>query len=139
MQLRDCNIAERAERRGLDAALNALDAALDGLINTVEADALEQAMGPVLPRLAPAQQAGFVTTEQVQIVARAMQKLSRPELDPDHVTAAEQQLVQQAQQLGPKDLRLIADRIVDAVDSDSPAPVDEQLQQDRRKHPPDIG
>jgi hypothetical protein len=60
-------------------------------------------------------------------------------LDPDHVTAAEQQLVQQAQQLGPKDLRLIADRIVDAVDSDSPAPVDEQLQQDRRKHPPDIG
>ena len=38
--------------------------------------------GPVLPHLAAAQRAGQVSTEQVQIVARAMQKLSRPDLDP---------------------------------------------------------
>ena len=61
-----------------------------------------------------------------------MQKLSRPDLDSDQVAAAERQLVKQAQDLGPKDLRLVADRIVDAVDTDGPAPVDEQLQQDRR-------
>ena len=85
-----------------------------------------------MPSLAAAQRAGAVSPEQVQIVARAMQKLSRPDLDSDQVAAAEQQLVKQAQQLGPKDLRLVADRIVDAVDTDGPDPVDEQLQQDRR-------
>ncbi len=89
-------------------------------------------VGPVLPSLAAAQRAGAVSPEQVQIVARAMQKLSRPDLDSDQVAAAEQQLVKQAQELGPKDLRLVADRIVDAVDPDGPAPVDDQLQQDRR-------
>ncbi len=48
------------------------------------------------------------------------------------MAAAEQQLVRHAQEMGPKDLRLVADRIVDAVDPDGPAPVDEQLQEDRR-------
>ena len=48
------------------------------------------------------------------------------------MAAAEQQLVKHAQELGPKDLRLVADRIVDAVDPDGPDPVDEQVQQDRR-------
>ena len=51
-------------------------------------------------------------------MARAMQKLSRPDLDADQVAAAEQQLVRHAQEMGPKDLRLVADRIVDAVDPD---------------------
>ena len=36
----------------------------------------------MLPHLAAAQRAGLVGTEQVQVVARAMQKLSRPDLDP---------------------------------------------------------
>ncbi len=48
------------------------------------------------------------------------------------MAAVEQQLVEHAQELGPKDLRLIADRIVAAVDPDGPAPVDEQVQHDRR-------
>ena len=87
---------------------------------------------PVLPQLAAAQRAGEVGTEQVQIVARAMQKLSRPDLDPDRVAAVQQQLVKHAKELGPKDLRLVADRIVDAVDPEGPEPVDDQLQQDRR-------
>jgi len=92
----------------------------------------DEAMEPVLPCLAAAQRAGAVTTEQVQIVARAMQKLTRPDLNREQVAAVEPQLVKHAQELGPKDLRLVADRIVDAADADGPAPIDEPLQQDRR-------
>jgi hypothetical protein len=211
MQLGDASAGERTERSQLDEALNALDTALNNLIDTVEGGGLDQlsavrkisfwqrfeafrnrlplidhgliadaeahdlageycfsslsmlltrmlllspseaaarvraaaALGqrtsavgePVESRLASlavAQRAGAVSPEQVQIVARVMQKLSRPDLDTAQVAAAEQQLVRHAQQLGPKDLRLVADRIVDAVDPDGPAPVDEQLQQDRR-------
>ena len=211
MELGDPTVGERAERSPLDVALDAFGAALDDLIDTVEAGALEhlsaaqkinfwqhfetsrnrlplidhalitdaeasdlageycfsnlqmlltrrlqlspaeaaarirtaaalarrvstegEAGGPVLPHLAAAQRAGAVTTEQVQIVARAMQKLNRPDLDPVAVAAVEQQLVKHAQELGSKDLRLIADRIVAAVVPDGPDPVDEQLQQDRR-------
>ena len=91
-----------------------------------------ESVGPVLPSVAAAQRAGAVAPEQVQIVVRAMQKLSRPELDADEVAAAEQQLAEQAQLCGPKDLRLLATRIVDAADPDGPDPVDDQLQQDRR-------
>jgi Domain of unknown function (DUF222) len=86
----------------------------------------------VLPQLTAAQRVGQVSTEQVQIVARAMQKLSRPDLNADQIAAAEQQLTKHARELGPKDMRLIADRMVDAVDPDRPEPVDDQLQQDRR-------
>ena len=79
-------------------------------------------MGPVLPSVAAAQRAGAVAPEQVQIVVRAMQKLSRPELDADEVAAAERQLAEQAQLCGPKDLRLLASRIVDAAGSGWPRP-----------------
>jgi hypothetical protein len=211
MQLGDATAGERTQRSPLDVALDAFDAALHGLINTIETGGLEhlsaaekisfwqrfetsrnrlplidhaliadaeatdlagqrcfsslamlltrtlqlspseaasrvraaaalaphvstedEAEPPVLPHLAAVQRAGQVSTEQVQIVARAMQKLTRPDLNPEQVAAVEQQLVKHAQQLGPKDLRLVADRIVAAVDPDGPDPVDEQLQQDRR-------
>ena len=92
----------------------------------------EEFVGPVLPSLAAAQRAGVVAPEQVQIVVRAIQRLSRPELDADEVAAAERQLAAQAQLCGPKDLRLLAARIVDRLDPDGSAPVDDQLQQDRR-------
>jgi hypothetical protein len=42
MQLGDSKAVERAERCGLDVALDAFDAALEVLINTVEAGGLEQ-------------------------------------------------------------------------------------------------
>jgi Domain of unknown function (DUF222) len=87
---------------------------------------------PVLPCLAAAQREGRVAPAQVRIVVRAMQKLSRPELDAVEVAAAEQQLAAQAQLCGPKDLQLLASRIVDRLDPDGPEPVDDQLQQDRR-------
>ena len=41
MELGDPSSSERAERSQLDVALDAFDAALDGLINTVEAGGLE--------------------------------------------------------------------------------------------------
>jgi Domain of unknown function (DUF222) len=92
----------------------------------------EATVVPGLPHLAAAQRAGAVSPEQVQVVVRAMQKLARPDLNPDDVAAAEQQLAAQAQLQGPKDLQLLASRVVDAVDPDGPEPVDDQLQQDRR-------
>ena len=49
-------------------------------------------MEPLLPHLAAAQLAGAVSPEQVRIVERAMQKLSRPDLYPYEVAVAEQQL-----------------------------------------------
>jgi hypothetical protein len=58
-------------------------------------------------------------------------KLSRPDLNPEE-GAAEQQLAEQAQLQGPKCLRLLASRIVDGLDPESPEPVADQLQQDRR-------
>ena len=91
-----------------------------------------ESVGPVLPSVASAQRAGAVAPEQVGIVVWAMEKLSRPDLDSDQVAAAEQQLAEQAQLHGPKDLRLLASRVVDGLDLDGSEPVDDQLQQDRR-------
>jgi Domain of unknown function (DUF222) len=121
-------LARRLQLSPVDAASRVRAAAAVGPRVSTEGEA----EGPVLPQLAAAQRAGEVGTEQVQIVARAMQKLTGPDLDPDQVATVEQQLVKHAQQLGPKDLRLVADRIVGAVDPDGPDPVDEQLQQGRR-------
>jgi Domain of unknown function (DUF222)/HNH endonuclease len=211
MQLGDALAGERTECSQLDGALNALDIALNNLIDTVEGGGLDQltavekisfwqhfeafrnrlplidhslladarthdlageycfsslsqllsrmlrlspseaaarvraaaavgprtselgeALDPVLPELAVAQRTGAVSPELVQIVVRVMQKLDRPDLDRAEMAAVEQQLAKHAQQLGPKDLRLVADRMVDAVDPDSSAPVDDQMQHDRR-------
>jgi hypothetical protein len=92
-----------------------------------------EALEAVLPTLAAAQRTGQVSVERARIVEKAMRQLSGPGLDPDDVASAEQELAKHAQELGPKDLRLVADRIVDAVDPDRPEPVDDQLQQDRRQ------
>jgi Domain of unknown function (DUF222) len=51
---------------------------------------LGEKLEPVLPRLAALQRAGVVSAEKVQIVERAMHKLTRPGLDPDAVDTAEQ-------------------------------------------------
>ena len=93
---------------------------------------LGEKLQPVLPHLAALQRDGAVSVEKVQIVERAMQKLSRPGLHPDVVETAEQLLTDYAPVLGPADLRRYALRVVDAADPDGPEPVDDQLQQDRR-------
>ncbi len=93
---------------------------------------LGERLEPLLPKLAAAQRDGAVTVEKVQIVQRAMQKLSRPGLHPDDVETAEKLLTDYAPFLGPADLHRYALQVVDAADPDGPEPVDDQLQQDRR-------
>jgi hypothetical protein len=92
---------------------------------------LGERLEPLLPRLAAMQRDGAVTTEKVQIVERAMHKLSRPGLLPVDVETAEKLLTDYAAVLGPTDLRRFALRVVDAADPDGPEPIDD-LQQDRR-------
>jgi Domain of unknown function (DUF222) len=93
---------------------------------------LGERLEPVLPRLAALQRQGAVSPEKVQIVERAMQKLSRAGLNPEPVQTAEQLLTDYAPLLDPSDLRRYALQVVDAADPDGPEPVDDQLQQDRR-------
>ena len=211
MELGDPATGVRAERCPLDAALDAFDAALNGLIDTIEAGGLDQlaaaekiswwqrfetlrnrlplidhsliadaeandlaktycfstltkflmrmfqvshgeaasrvraaaAVGPRMsmlgeqlepsrPQLAALQRQGTVTAEKVQIVERAMHKLSRPGLNPQDVETAERLLIDYAPVLGPKDLHRYALQVIDAADPDGPEPIDDQLQQDRR-------
>jgi hypothetical protein len=93
---------------------------------------LGEQLEPVLPSLAALQRAGVVTPEKVQIVERAMHKLTRAGLHPDAVETAEQLLTQYAPVLGPVELRRYALQVVDAADPDGPEPIDDQLQHDRR-------
>ena len=93
---------------------------------------LGEQLEPVLMRLAALQRSGVVTAEKVQIVERAMHKLTRPSLDPHDVETAEQLLTQYAPVLGPAELRRYALQVVNAADPDGPEPVDDQLQQDWR-------
>ena len=81
---------------------------------------LGEQLEPVLPRLAALQRTGVVTAEKVQIVERAMHKLSRPGLHPDDVDTAEQLLTDYAPVLGPVELRRYALQVVTAADPDGP-------------------
>ena len=93
---------------------------------------LGEPLEPLLPKLAAVQRHGAVTAEKVQIVERAMHKLSRAGLHPDDVETAERLLSDYAPVLGPKELHRYALQVIDAADPDGPEPVDDQLQQDRR-------
>ena len=93
---------------------------------------LGEPLEPLLPKLAAVQRDGAVTAEKVQIVERAMHKLSRAGLNPDDVETAEKLLSDYAPVLGPKELHRYALQVIDAADPDGPEPVDDQLQQDRR-------
>ena len=92
---------------------------------------LGETLQPVLPRLAALQRDGAVTVEKVQIVERAMHKLTRPGLHPTAVETANG-YTDYAPVLGPTDLRRYASSVVNAADPDGPEPIDDQLQQDRR-------
>jgi hypothetical protein len=93
---------------------------------------LGEKLPPVLPRLAGLQRQGEVSTEKVQIVAHAMQKLNRAGLNPEAVDTAEQLLSDYAPVLAPTELRRYALSVVNAADPDGPEPIDDQLQHDRR-------
>jgi hypothetical protein len=93
---------------------------------------LGERLEPLLPQLAALQREGVVSTEKVQIVERAMHKLTRPTLDPATVETAEQLLTEHAVILAPAELKRFAQAVVNAADPDGPEPIDDQLQQDRR-------
>lgn len=86
---------------------------------------------PSRPVLAVAQRAGQVSPEQVAVIERALDKVDRRGFDPAEVDAAEAFLTEQASTFGPKDLKQLADRVVDRIDPDGTLP-DDELNQDRR-------
>ena len=90
-----------------------------------------QPLDPVRPHLAAAQRDGEICPEQVDVVERALAKVDRVGFDPDRVAWGEQQLAGWAGQFGPKDLRRLAEQIVDGIDPDGTLP-DDRLQHDRR-------
>ena len=94
---------------------------------------LGECLEPLLPNLAALQRKGAVTIEKVQIVERAMNKLSRPGLNPDDVETPENHLRRIRTGSGANQIpHGFALQVVDAADPDGPEPVDDQLQQDRR-------
>jgi Domain of unknown function (DUF222) len=111
-----------------DAATRIRAAAALGSRTTMLGEKLE----PALPTLAQLQRDGAVNAEKVAIVERAMHKLSRPDLSPEHVDQAEQLLTDHAVILTPPELRRFAHAVVSAADPDGPEPVDDQLQHDHR-------
>lgn len=91
---------------------------------------LGQPLAPLRPVLAAAQRAGEVSPEQVGIVTRALGQLPSS-ADPGEMAEVEQTLTGHAQVFGPKELRLIARRLVEAADPDGPAP-DDLVERERR-------
>ena len=92
---------------------------------------LGETLDPVRPRLAAAQRDGQVSPEKVAIIERALDQVDRRGFDPADLDTGEKLLVEQATVLPPEDLRILADRVVDAIDPDGTLPKDE-LNQDRR-------
>jgi len=92
---------------------------------------LGQPLPPRRPHLAAAQQAGRIGPEQVSIIERALAPLDRRGFDPDAIDEGEQLLVEFADTSAVKDLRILAEQIVDRIDPDGTLPKD-QLNQDRR-------
>src|SRR5688572_5898380 len=92
---------------------------------------LGETLEPVRPWLAAAQRDGQVSPEKVAIIDRALGQVDRRGFDPADLDTGEKLLVEQALVLPPEDLRLLADRVVDAIDPDGTLPNDE-LNQDRR-------
>ncbi len=92
---------------------------------------LGEVLAPARPCLAEAQRDGVVSPEQVNIIERALSQVDRRGFDPADIAAAEELLTGCAATFGPKELRQLAERTVDAIDPDGTLP-DDQLQQDRR-------
>jgi len=92
---------------------------------------LGQPLAPRWPVLAAAQRDGAVSTEQVNLIERALAKVDRRGFDPADLDAGEQLLTEHAKAFGPKDLAIVAARVVDDIDPDGTLPKD-QLNHDRR-------
>ena len=71
-----------------------------------------------------------MSAEKVAIIASALDKVDRRGFDPADIAAGEQ-LLEHAQVFPPEDLRLLAAKVVDAINPDGTLPND-QLNEDRR-------
>ena len=92
---------------------------------------LGQPLAPLRPHLAAAQQAGRVSPEQVSIIERALASVDRRGFDPADIEVGERLLVEYADTLPVKDLRILAAQVIDRIDPDGTLPKDE-LNRDRR-------
>ena len=90
-----------------------------------------QPLEPVRPHLAEKQRSGEISSEKADIVVRALAPLDRRGFDPAGIEAGEQLLADFATQFGPRELRRLAQQVVDRIDPDGTLP-DEERQQDRR-------
>lgn len=76
-----------------------------------------------LPVVADAVRGGTITTDQLEVIGKAMSRLrTNPSVAADASAAAERELVDQAAAFGPVDLKLIADKIDDVLLPDGSLP-----------------
>ena len=92
---------------------------------------LGQPLPPVRAHLGAAQRAGDVNPEQVAIIERALSKVDRRGFDPADLVEGEELLTRFSETFGPKQLRILAEQVVDRIDPDGTLPND-QLNADRR-------
>ena len=87
---------------------------------------LGAALPPLRPQLAAAQRSGQVGTEQVAIVERAVARADQSRIDPAAVDAGGTAAQRARHPVGPKDLKILADRVVDYLDPDGSRPDEER-------------
>ena len=83
---------------------------------------LGESLPPTRTHLAAAQRDGEITAEQVAIIERALAKVDHRGFDPADLEAGERLLTEHARTFGPKQLKILADRVVDVINP--------------RRHPP---
>ncbi len=81
-----------------------------------------QPLEPLRPHLAAKQRSGEASAENADIVVRALAPVTRRGFDPEKIDAGEQLLAQFATQFGPRDLRRLANKVVEAIDPDGTLP-----------------
>lgn len=141
-----------AERRGLPASLvqGSMRRVLTSVLRLSPAEAsrrvraaeavgsrtsmLGEDLEPQRPVLAAAQRNGDVTPEQVDIIARAISSVDRRGFDPGDIAEGERLLTEFAATFGPKDLKSLADKTVEAIDPDGTLPNDELNRARRHFH-----
>ena len=88
-------------------------------------------LAPLRPHLAAAQRRGEITPEQAGLVDRGLRAVDHPGFDPTDVEAGEEILARQAQSLGPSELKIATQAVVDRIDPDGTLPDDDRIRQGR--------
>ncbi len=130
------NLCQGSMTRVLTSALHISAGEAAGRVRAAETLAERMSMTgeplePLRPHLAAKQRSGEISAENADIVVRALAPVTRRGFDPEKIDAGEQLLAQFATQFGPKDLRRLATKVVEAIDPDGTLP-NEELQRDRR-------